>query len=114
MTPKQLEAAGRELYGEQWQTPLADALGVSDRTVRRWLAGDRAIPDGLAAELDWLRGRKAASVALDELARTRVTATDSIELELKASSIRRYPMTARAIAAVLAPLGIKLKIGAAK
>jgi DNA-binding transcriptional regulator YiaG len=44
MTPGQLSAAGQSLYGAQWQTALARRLGVDDRTVRRWLAGDRAIP----------------------------------------------------------------------
>lgn len=48
MTPKQLEKAGRDLYGEQWQTALARRIGVDDRTVRRWFAGDRAIPAPVA------------------------------------------------------------------
>lgn len=51
MTPAQLATIGRALYGPEWQTPLADALGVADRTVRRWVAGDSAIPDGVAAAL---------------------------------------------------------------
>jgi hypothetical protein len=44
VTPKELKRAGEILYGPQWQTPLAQRLRVDDRTVRRWLAGDRAIP----------------------------------------------------------------------
>ncbi len=32
-------AVGRALYGSRWQSELARALGVSDRTVRRWAAG---------------------------------------------------------------------------
>jgi len=31
-----LEQAGRALFGRNWQTELADALYVSDRSVRRW------------------------------------------------------------------------------
>ena len=31
---------GRALYGPRWQSDLARALGVSDRTVRRWAAGE--------------------------------------------------------------------------
>ena len=31
--------AGRALYGERWQSELARALGVSERTVRHWAAG---------------------------------------------------------------------------
>lgn len=44
MTPTQLAAFGSELYGPQWQTPLAKHLGVYDRTVRRWAAGETPIP----------------------------------------------------------------------
>ncbi len=40
-----LANVGGALYGPSWQTPLSEALGVSDRTVRRWVAGN-PIPDG--------------------------------------------------------------------
>lgn len=50
MTPATLNRIGTALYGGYWQTQLADALGVNPRTVRRWVAGDLAIPD-LRAEL---------------------------------------------------------------
>lgn len=36
-----LAAAGRLLYGPQWQAALARDLGVSGRTIRFWLAGQR-------------------------------------------------------------------------
>lgn len=39
LLPNELGDVGRLLYGERWQTPLAAALGVSDRTLRYWLAG---------------------------------------------------------------------------
>jgi hypothetical protein len=51
MTPDQLAAAGCVLYGERWQTSLATDLHVADRTMRRWLAGETSIPDGLRNEL---------------------------------------------------------------
>ncbi len=51
MTPDQLVAAGRALYGERWQTSLATDLQVADRTMRRWLAGETSIPGGLKIEL---------------------------------------------------------------
>lgn len=51
MTPDLLRAAGEALYGPRWQTPLAADLEVADRTVRRWAAGDSAIPDGVTSEL---------------------------------------------------------------
>lgn len=39
MTPNQtLIAAGEALFGSRWQTDLSAALGVNDRTVRRWVA----------------------------------------------------------------------------
>ncbi len=34
-----LKIAGEALYGPQWQTPLSRDLGVTDRTVRNWVAG---------------------------------------------------------------------------
>lgn len=39
-----LRSAGEALYGPRWQTELARALGVSDRTVRRWVAGATPVP----------------------------------------------------------------------
>ena len=49
-----LIACGRLLYGAIWQRSLARGLGplhpdgprdsIDDRTVRRWVAGDRPIP----------------------------------------------------------------------
>jgi len=44
-----IEAAAA-LYGAQWQSALADGLGVADRTVRRWVAG-QPIPEGVRADL---------------------------------------------------------------
>jgi hypothetical protein len=40
-----LIAAGEALYGPRWQSALADDLNVATRTVQRWVAGDRAVPD---------------------------------------------------------------------
>ena len=51
MTPNELAAKGRSLYGERWQTPLALDLHVADRTMRRWLAGHSPIPDSVEGEL---------------------------------------------------------------
>lgn len=36
--------AGQAMYGQRWQTPLAKSLGVSPRTVRRWVAGTTHVP----------------------------------------------------------------------
>jgi DNA-binding transcriptional regulator YdaS (Cro superfamily) len=48
MTKIELMQAGRLLYGERWQAALARALGVSDRTVRRWASGAQPIPSPAA------------------------------------------------------------------
>lgn len=51
LTPDHLRAVGEALYGPSWQTPLAEALEVADRTMRRWVAGDTAIPEGIWADI---------------------------------------------------------------
>lgn len=54
MTPRDLETRASALYGDQWQTPLARRIRVEPRTVRKWKAGDRSIPDWLDAFLELL------------------------------------------------------------
>ena len=39
-----LSRIGDALYGPRWQSDLARALGVSDRTMRRWAAVDEMPP----------------------------------------------------------------------
>ncbi len=46
-----LARCGACLYGERWQSPLARDLGVSDRSVRAWVAGTRSIPAGVWGDL---------------------------------------------------------------
>jgi len=72
-----LARAGAALYGQDWQSPLARHLGVSDRTIRRMVQAaregrDYTIPPGwwpeVTAELKkavrehQLRAREAAEV----------------------------------------------------
>jgi hypothetical protein len=38
------------LFGSRWQSEIGRALGVSDRSVRRWIAGD-STPEDLAPKL---------------------------------------------------------------
>lgn len=45
LTSFTLRKAGLALYGEQWRSELARALGVTDRTVRRWAHDEYSIPD---------------------------------------------------------------------
>jgi hypothetical protein len=46
-----LRLCGETLYGARWRRDLASTLGVSERTVLRWIAGDSPIPD-IAGALD--------------------------------------------------------------
>lgn len=39
--------AGELMYGEAWCAPLADALGVSARTVQAWASGRDPVPPGV-------------------------------------------------------------------
>lgn len=59
-----LPQVGQALWGSRWQTDLAEAIGVSDRTVRRWVAGER-IPAGVW--LDLIRLMQERSATLDML-----------------------------------------------
>lgn len=42
---------GEALYGPRFQRELAEALGVNERTMRRWVAGEFEPPDSLKADL---------------------------------------------------------------
>ena len=55
-----LVECGEALYGQQWQSALARDLGVSDRTVRRWVAGTFEVPVGLYVDLLRLTQERAA------------------------------------------------------
>ena len=61
-----LVECGEALYGPQWQSALARDLDVSDRTVRRWVAGTIDVPVGLYVDLLRLTQERAAN--LDALA----------------------------------------------
>jgi hypothetical protein len=61
-----LVEAGEALYGPRWQTDLAHDLGVSDRTMRRWVVGSSPVPVGLYVDLLRLTQERAA--VLDALA----------------------------------------------
>ncbi len=45
MTPADLEARGRMLYGRQWRSPMAKNLGVTVRAIQNWMAGRNRIQD---------------------------------------------------------------------
>ncbi len=56
---------GEAMWGDQWQTAMAEALGVSDRTVRRWVSGERIKP---GVWVDIMRIMQDRSLLLDDLA----------------------------------------------
>jgi len=63
-----LRQAGEALYGQHWQAPLAADLGISARSVRYWLTGERNIPQGVWHELATLlkqRGQHALALAAE-------------------------------------------------
>lgn len=60
MTPNELESRAAAMYGEDWQSVLARRVRVDTRTMRRWKAGDRAIPEWLDAFLALLERYRAA------------------------------------------------------
>lgn len=42
---------GEMLYGPQWQSPLARALGINLRTVQRWATGESTPPETVMDEV---------------------------------------------------------------
>jgi hypothetical protein len=58
-----LEQIGLALHGQQWQSALARDLDVADRTIRRWLAGESAVPRGAMDELRQLCLQRSAELA---------------------------------------------------
>jgi len=54
VTRNELETRASAIYGERWQTALARRVRVEARSMRRWKAGDRPIPDWLDAFLELL------------------------------------------------------------
>ncbi len=57
--PNLITQYGRALYGARWQSLMADALGVNERTVRRWGKGEYNVPDGVYDELRSIARAKA-------------------------------------------------------
>lgn len=57
-----LREAGEVLYGPRWQSDLARDLKVTDRTVRRWVAG-ADVPAGVWVEIRELLKARGAAIA---------------------------------------------------
>lgn len=56
MTPDELRAIGAALYGAEWQSPLARALGVNPRTIRKLVSGEMRVSATLEAAIRALTG----------------------------------------------------------
>jgi hypothetical protein len=49
-----LQRCGEALYGPRWQSELARAVDISDRTMRRWVADPHEIPFGVWKDIQQL------------------------------------------------------------
>ena len=58
-----LREAGEVLHGGRWQSELARDLGVTDRTMRRWVSGEHAMPEAVLGELLQLCEHRAGRLA---------------------------------------------------
>jgi len=56
VTREEFKAAGLALYGHDWQSALARAIGVTPRSVRRWASGEVVVPDWMEEKLTGLAG----------------------------------------------------------
>jgi hypothetical protein len=70
MSAALLHRVGEALYGPLWQSEMARALAVNDRTVRRWAAGTHSPPPRVWADIARLafERRNALSRLLQEVA----------------------------------------------
>ena len=48
MTSNRLRRTGEDLYGRKWKRPMAEALGVTIRSIDRWLSGQHKINERTA------------------------------------------------------------------
>jgi len=88
MTPEKLATIGEALYGERWQTPLANDLQVVDRTMRRWLAGESPIPENIATELLALFERRKRT--LNALTDYSINALNHTVMNVRTNTVFKY------------------------
>jgi len=69
--PADLQKVGKALFGDRWQTDLANALGLSSpRRLRQWMSGERKkIPAGIWVDVCALLRQRQISIgkALGEI-----------------------------------------------
>ena len=59
LTPELLVETAKSLFGNHWQQPMAVALKVTPRTLRRWADGEGPVPPRMATEVLLLAYRRA-------------------------------------------------------
>lgn len=57
-----LTDCGEALFGSRWQSALARALDVDDRTMRRWVSGENGMPAGVNIDLLRLLTERASDI----------------------------------------------------
>jgi hypothetical protein len=73
---KLLANIGEALYGPRWQSELARNISVSDRTVRRWVAGTDDVSDVAWRDMSYLLENRAI-----ELGELRYRIKDELKIE---------------------------------
>lgn len=63
MTPAEIKLAGEALYGPRWHAELARQLGITYRTLRRWMTGEYPVPAGVAGDVGVLLAEAEARLA---------------------------------------------------
>lgn len=79
MSPDLLRETGEALFGSRWQTELAEALGINDRTLRRWHSGQNTCPPWLAEELAAICKERGAALSAIAERLTKVAAETIVE-----------------------------------
>lgn len=57
-----LEMCGVAMYGEHWMGRMADDLGISDRSLRRFANGSVDIPEGVWSDLADIASRRRSEI----------------------------------------------------
>lgn len=60
ISPQDLRAVGLAAYGYGWQRALARAIGVNERTMRRYASGATPVPPGVARDIRRVLGAAGA------------------------------------------------------
>lgn len=67
-------AVSKAAFGDRWQTEMANALGVSSRSVRNWVSGKYSLPATLASDIKAILERRKS-----QLEEAIVVVTDNFE-----------------------------------